>query len=552
MIEARRTMSIYEYLQVSMSIKRFVLEFIVFVSGAVVMVLELVGSRILAPHVGTSLIVWTSLIGIILGSLSLGYFWGGRLADQNPRYKVLSFILLLSGVITGAVALLQSPILTLIDRTIRDLRMGSTVATLLLFAPPSVLLGMVSPYAVKLRLTNIGLAGSTAGNLYAISTVGSIVGTFLAGFVLISSLGSTKILWLLALTLVALALLALLLEGSSPKPLALLFFGIFTLPPLWGLYRSTHSRIIDVDTQYNRVIIAERQDFRTGRAIRTLTTGIDATQAAMYLDGSEDLVLEYERFFDLVEHFNPRFRGYCHPALDAGSSSCENASSMNNSWIPASAGMTEKGRALMVGGAAYSYPKYFLKTYPEAFMDVVEIDPGMTALARRYFNLTDDPRLTIYHEDGRTFLNRTEKRYDAILLDAFHSSNSIPYQLTTKEAVQRMYGMLNDGGVVFSNIIASLAGTTGKFLQAEYRTYLEVFPYVLIVPVQDPADAARIQNVMVIAIKSPAKPSLVSADPELNGYLSHLWPRRLPYMPILTDDFAPVDQYTIGLITELR
>jgi spermidine synthase len=206
----------------------------------------------------------------------------------------------------------------------------------------------------------------------------------------------------------------------------------------------------------------------------------------------------------------------------------------------------------MIGGAGYSYPKDYLKKFPDARLDVIEIDPMLTELAKRYFNLKDDKRLVIYHEDGRTFLNRTKKKYDVIFGDAFTSYYALPYQLTTRETVQKMYEMLNDDGVILINIISSIEGEKGKFLRAEYATFKTVFPQVYLFPVNEFNDGSKVQNIMLIALKSKQKPAFRNNDPELNKYLQHLWKTEIKKdVPILTDDYAPVDAYTMKIIKEL-
>ena len=188
--------------------KKYLLEVVVFLCGAIVMILEIVGARVLAPYLGTSIFVWTSLIGIILGSLSLGYWWGGKLADRRPSYRAFALIICLSGIFVTLITFSKEIVLLAIQGAISDVRMGAAVATLALFAVPSVLLGMVSPYAVKLRVDDLDKSGATVGYLYAISTIGSIIGTFLAGFVLIAYFGNTRILLVLAIALVVTSLLA--------------------------------------------------------------------------------------------------------------------------------------------------------------------------------------------------------------------------------------------------------------------------------------------------------------------------------------------------------
>jgi spermidine synthase len=179
--------------------------------------------------------------------------------------------------------------------------------------------------------------------------------------------------------------------------------------------------LADVDTAYNRVWIHEGVQKSTGKAVRMFSIN-NENSSAMYLDDDE-LVHPYTKFYHLARHFDPGFQ-----------------------------------KTVMFGGAGYSFPKDFLGKYPEATMEVVEIDPGITELAKKYFRLRDNPRLTILHEDGRMFLNRSEKGYDVIFGDAFSSQFSIPYQLTTAEAVQRKYDILNDDGIVILNIISAIEG----------------------------------------------------------------------------------------------
>ncbi len=189
-----------------MTAKKFILEITVFVCGALVMIYEIIGSRLLSPYIGASTYVWTSLIGVILGALSLGYWLGGKIADKRPEIKVLAFTLFLAGGLVSLTILLKDLILSAIAQMSFGLEIKSIAAALLLFAPASVLLGFVTPYAVKLKITTLDDAGKTVGRLYALSTVGSILGTFLAGFVLIPFVGSEKTLYIIGASLVALSI----------------------------------------------------------------------------------------------------------------------------------------------------------------------------------------------------------------------------------------------------------------------------------------------------------------------------------------------------------
>lgn len=176
---------------------------------------------------------------------------------------------------------------------------------------------------------------------------------------------------------------------------------------------------------------------------------------------------------------------------------------------------------------------------------MVEIDPKVTQLAKDYFKLKEDPRLTVFHKDGRTFLNHTKKTYDVILGDAFNCSYSIPYQLTTQESAQKMYDILNEDGIVILNIISSIEGDTGKFFRAEYATFKSIFPQLFVYPLRDSKNGNSIQNIFLIATKSERNVyTLYSDETFLHNRLQKFWNQKIDNdMQILTDDFAPVDYY---------
>ena len=487
---------------------------IVFVCGAAVMILEMTGSRILAPYLGTSIFVWTSLIGIILGCLSLGYGWGGKIADRRPDPRIFSNIIFLSAAWIAMVAFASDAVLSFLQSQIRDIRLGAVFSSMILFGVPGVLLGMVSPYAVRLKLTRLETSGAEVGRLYAVSTIGSIAGTFLAGFVLIAYFPNPVILCILAAIL---GLCAVLADRALPiiKIIFILFSALGAASAGYASQIFYGPDFVDVNTPYNRVWILKDTDYATGRPIKAMRIN-GSHSSAVYLD-SEDLVFQYAKFYRLAEHFKPHFKS-----------------------------------AVLLGGAAYSYPKYFLNTFPQAALDVVEIDPRLTDLAKQHFGLKDDPRLHIYHQDGRTFLNSAAPKYDIFFGDAFNSIYSIPFHLTSVQAAKKIYGLLAGDGVVLINIISAIEGSQGKFLRAEYHTFRSVFPQVYLFPVQ--ADKGRaVQNIVLIALKTSARPAFSSEDPELNQYLKHLWQGEIPRdQPLLTDDFAPVEWYTSSMATSFR
>jgi len=482
--------------------RKYSLEPIVFVSGAVVMTLEIVGSRVLAPYVGTSIVAWTSIIGSILASLSLGYWWGGALADAKPTYQRFSLILFISAVSITLLAWGKDYILAGLSE-IPDLRTRSLFAALILFAPASTALGMISPFAVRLRMHEVATSGRTVGRLYAISTVGSIVGTFATGFVLISYFGTSNILFLLA----GIQLLSSFIAFPLFQKHTLVGIGF-----LVASYLSPHSffpyqaeAFRDIDTAYNRVWV---YDVREGpRTIRYLDTEYYAHQSGMDVHQPNELIFEYTKMYRLADHFKSRIE-----------------------------------RALLIGGGGYSTAKDFLLKHPAATLDVVEIDPGLTAIAEEFFHKPTDRRMRVIHQDARMFINESSSSYDVIIGDVFRSSYSIPYHLTTVEAIRQYKRMLTSGGVMLLNIISSLDGPDSIFLNSEYQTFRSEFPHVYLFPV-DPVETQDIQNILLVASLSEKTPDLQSTNAEYMLYLQRLWKQMPTSGILLTDEYAPVEQF---------
>lgn len=474
------------------------------------MIFEIVGSRVVAPFIGTSTYIWTSLIGVILASLSLGYWLGGRIADRRPDVKVLAAAVLAAAGCISFTALVKDIVLAALAGAPILLEIKALLASLLLFAPASVCLGFVTPFAARLELSAVANTGRTVGGLYALSTLGSILGTFAAGFFLIPFVGSNRTLYSLAAVLLVAALALAPLASTRMSASVMALFAVSTLgSEASGWLQTAAGRFVDLDTEYSRI-----QGFRTlhgpeQRGILAIATDPYFTQSAIYEDGDE-LVLEYPPFYHLIRHFKPGFEG-----------------------------------TLMIGGGGYSFPREYLRVYPGARIDVVEIDPQMTALARRYFRLKDDPRMTIIHEDARMLLNRSETgKYDVVLMDAFGSLFTVPYHLTTREAVAEMSRVLKHDGVVIFNVGSAITGPGSRFLQAELRTYREIFPQVLIFKVRPALPDDRLQNVILVASKSDRAFDLRSDDPFLSALLSHLYQGTVALdEPALTDDLAPVEYY---------
>ncbi len=491
--------------------KKHLLELIIFFAGIITMAFELSGARILGPYFGTSIFIWTSLIGIIMGSLSLGYWAGGQISVRRTDLKMLSVLLLIGGGFIFITAFGHDYILKRVVKYIPDFRLQVVMSSVFLFGPASFFLGAVLPYAVKLKINTVESSGLAVGRLYALSTIGSIVGTFLAGFVLLPSFGFLNIMYFLTGILLMFSFWIFFISNTKIY-LAITIVSSFLLASVWIKSYTKEVNYIDKDTQYNRVFIYNTTDKSTGRPIKMLAVNNEHS-SAKFLDG-DGLVFEVLKYYHLVSHFNPGFKS-----------------------------------SLMIGGSGYAFPKDYLKKYPGATMDVVEIDPELTQMAYDHFDLPKDKRLRIFHEDGRTFMNKEKEKYDAIFMDAYKSMITVPYQLTTLEAIQKMHDLLNDDGVILANLISTLSPKNNAFLRAELATYKSVFPHVYLFAVQYPNPTEKekeyFQNFMLVGLKSGVKPALNSKDEQLNKYLSHLVKIKIDDdLPILTDDYAPVEYYT--------
>lgn len=471
----------------------------VFLCGAVVMAFEIAGSRILAPGVGTSLTAWTALIGTVLASLAAGYWLGGRMADHDPSPLRLATCIAAAACAIAMTGVLGDAVMTLVAAAVHDIRSGAVIAALLLFAPAAVLLGTVTPWAAKLSIRDLATDGATIGTLAALSTAGSIAGTFLAGFVLIGSLGTAATLAVLA----AVAAGSALLVHTAPRTVifSVLAGAVAVLAVLHA--RDGGTLPTTVDTGYQRIRVFAANDPATGRPVVAMTTDPFGVQAARF-PGSDEPVFSYIRFFRVGEELRPAPK-----------------------------------RALLIGGAAYTWPRDFLSRNPGATITVAELDPGMTAVAGRFFEFRPDPRIRIVHQDGRIVLNRENGRYDLMFMDAF-SGSQVPFQLLTREAAARAAGLLAEDGVMLVNLIGALEGERAALVHAAARTFGGAFPYVRLFGLGASGPAA-LQNVILLAAHRNLDVALARvADPLGRGPLVP-W-HGVPDGIILTDDHAPVER----------
>lgn len=474
-------------------LSRYRLEIIAALSGAVVMILELVGARMMAPHFGTSMYVWTAMIGVILGALSFGYWYGGNLADRGASDKGLMYILAIAALFVAASLLLQADTLSYIAALGLDTRVSAIVAATLLFAPASALLGVVSPYVAKLKLSSLAHAGSSIGRLYAAGTLGSIAGTFLAGYWLIAWFGNFTLGIIVMVALIAISFVA----EHRTRVLTRIIGITAATGLLLAAQQSTPGIIADKDSAYARYQVSEQTDFRG--QIRYLLMDNVGAQSGVIVGSYDALIFDYTQKFK---------------ALADAYGSAE--------------------RTLVIGGGAYTFPRVLAQERPEARVDVVEIDPALDAIATDYFGYTPVPNLNIIHEDGRVFLNRNQSKYQLIYIDAF-SSLTPPYQLATQQATRAMRESLVDDGILAANVIAA-PNANDPYFTATLATYRSVFADVDVYQVQGSLTMAQRQNLLFVMGDTPALAKLSSAP--LGS--------RVDVLPesgdVLTDDHAPVEQ----------
>lgn len=482
--------------------KKYKLETIVFLGGAIGMGLELIAARVLSPYVGSSNVVWTSIIGIILVSMSLGYWLGGKNADKGANLNQLSNILLYAALATSAIPLLETCVVKILAGIIPNLIVSAILCAIIVFSIPSFILAMISPYAVKIKSKEETEIGSLSGKISSLSTIGSIVGTFLMGFVLIPNIGVSNINISVTIILVVMSIIAR--ENKETKEIWRNIFVICIMMMLLIIGKivfkiNNPDILLDTDSQYSRIwvkqIETQKATYKTLQVDRGLESYIDTETGKM---GAK-----YLRYYDLFEYFNK----------DAKST-------------------------LLIGGAAYTYPIHYLQKYNDKTIDVVEIDDKMPQIAVEQFGLNiNDERLKTYSQDGRSYLNYNKNKYDTILVDAFKGTNA-PFELTTYEALTNAKNMLNENGVVITNIISALDGENAKFIEYEYTTYKAVFDDVKIYKVVN-MENDSIQNLILVGVKgNPEKND--SKSEEYAQYLNMQIANLKTDKQVVTDDFAPI------------
>lgn len=504
------------------------LKFLVFVCGAVLMALEMAGSRVLAIHFGSSIYVWGSIIGIFLAALSLGYYAGGLLSDWRPSFSFLNLLMLTAGLWLLALPFYDNFVCRgILSLNIGD-RAGPLLATAVLFGGPSVLLGVVSPFSVRLSARAVERMGNVSGRLYAISTVGSIFGTLMTAFWLIPTIRVSKILLVLGTCLI---LLPIVVMPRSRRALmlsmvcALIAFATFWLTPSSPLpLRDGQQLIFESDSAYHYVAVVDDYSLR----MRMLRFN-NSPQSIINLEPPHES-RSYTNAFHLARIFKPDLK-----------------------------------RILVIGGGGGVGPRIFTSLDPNVTVDLVEIDPLVADVSRRFFHVQDGPRLRIHVEDGRKFVRESKDKYDLIILDAFTSGAQVPFHLTTREFLQQLHDALTPGGVFLANIFSALEGSRSRIFRSEYKTIQNVFQttHLFALPLnlerRNPGQllTATRRNIILIALDDSTPWTLESIvvraeeivaqglapSPTLirDARSFYTLPIQIHDVPLLTDDFAPVD-----------
>ncbi len=476
------------------------LEALVFVVGAASLGAEIAAARLLAPYFGASTVVWANTIGVVLVALSVGYWFGGRYADRHPHLRGLCLLVLGASVLIAAVPFASRPFLGFSVDAFDTVSIGgfagSLFGVLVLVAVPVTLLGAAAPWAVRLAVAENERAGEVVGRLYAISTAGSLFGTMGAALLLIPLLGTqrTFLVFALALALVAAAGLGWRF-AAVPALLAL----AMSMPPGTIKAADTGRVLYEGETTYQYARVVERPDgsraleLNEGQAVHSLY------RPGSYLTGD---------YWD------------------------------GHLVLPFAAQTEPPGRIAILGNAAGTVARAFGHFFPRTAVDAVEIDGELTELGRRFFDL-HNPRMEVYNEDARPWLEHSAGGYDAIMVDAYRQPY-IPFYLATREFFELARERLAPGGLVIVNV--GHPEGEDQLEQVLGATMAAAFPQVLRYPIEPTntllvagdgsLSAARLRH-RTSSLPRPLRPLAVDAAASLTP--------RLPGGEVYTDDRAPVE-----------
>jgi spermidine synthase len=491
------------------------LPLLLFVVGAGSLGAEIAAVRLLAPYFGASTVVWANTIGVVLVALSLGYWLGGRLADRRPQLRDLCALALSAAALLALVPFAADPLLHIAVDALDDVSAGAFAGSLLgvlgLVALPVLLLGAVSPYALRLAVADVERAGTVAGRLYAVSTAGSLAGTLLSALVLIPLVGTRRTFLVFALAIAVVAVL-----GLRPRR-------------RWALAPAGIAALMAIP------VGALKADPESGETIYETETEYQYARVVQRDDGGRQLELNE----GLARH------SYCRAECDAGPAGPRDPRSVltGDYWdghlvLGFLASDRSPRRVAVLGNAAGTTSRAFEEFFPRARVDGVEIDPELSEIGRRFFDM-NNPRLRLYHEDARPFMRRTAARYDQVSLDTYRQPY-IPFYLTTREFFEDVRARLAPDGAVVVNV-GHPEGETGleRVLSA---TLGAVFPHVARHPVEPTNTLLVAATVRLSAarLRLAATGLPAALRPVAREAASELAPA-LPGGEVYTDDHAPVE-----------
>jgi spermidine synthase len=474
---------------------------LVFVVGAASLGAEIAAARLMAPFFGASTIVWANTIGVVLVSLAVGYWVGGRFADRHPHKQGLCTLVLIAGLAVGVIPFAADPFLDVsvdaLDEVSAGAFIGSLLAVSVLVAPPVMLLGAASPYAIRLAVGRVEESGTVAGRMYAISTVGSLVGTWGSALLLVPLLGTRRTFLVFGLACALVALAGVRRRAAIAVPATIVALLALPVGTIKAAGDGTVLEEVDSTYQYARVVQEpdgeRRLELNEGQAVHSLY------RPGSYLTGDywdEFLVLPF-----------------------------------------ASRRVPPRSIAIL-GNAAGTTARALGRYFPDTAVDAVEIDAELTRLGRKWFDLRN-PRMRVHHEDARPYLRRTDARYDAIMVDVYRQPY-IPFYLVTREFFQLAREHLRPGGVVIVNV--GHPEGQQELDRVLGATMADVFGTVL----RDPSEDT---NTMLVGTDARASAgALRRAAPKLDGDLRYLavaaaarLTARLRGGTVYTDDRAPVE-----------
>lgn len=453
-----RSATLIHMIKKSLRVYEGVLYATVFVTGAAVLILEILAVRMLSPFFGTSMFVLSSVLTTILAALALGYYYGGRLADRFTSHTALYTIIATGGLGLLALFIVSQTVFPIAPQ-ILSLTYGPLVLSLFFFFIPAFLLGVDSPFVIKLLTTHTGgEAGTLVGTTFFFSTVGSIVGSLSAGFILIPFVGITATIIGCSLTLSIGAFIAQAILGSTNAPdkdspvsrthlatitvltvvIALLYIGFHKD----NVDAGAQHTLYEADGYYAHIRIYEEPFSLLSLPARFLQREVNA-ESAIFQDSYKH-VFSYSKFAELYRPFHA----------------------------------TTSTSFLMLGGGAYTIPRILVATDPNITVDVAELEPSLFPLAQEYFDLRDVSRITNHTQDARVFLSTTNKQYDTIFLDAFNSGHYIPAHLTTTEFFKSVHAKLTDNGLLMINYVGARDLPAPALTESLYATIAGVFPNV--------------------------------------------------------------------------